>query len=902
MTDREAVKALFFAALEVPAAERERFLGSSNADPAVLSQVRNLIASHESADSFLEAGPSFPGVRVRRLEGGQRLGPYEVLDLIGEGGMGQVYRAKDTRLGRLVAIKVQPPALSTQEQQRRFEAEARAASALNHPNVLTIFDVGTLNDTCESRFIVMELLEGQTLRARMDGPPPLTREQVIDYASQVARGLAAAHDAGIVHRDLKPENLFLTGDGRIKILDFGIAKLKSPIEALEHERTAAGAVIGTPGYMAPEQVRGQRADARSDVFALGTVLFELLRGRRAFAGPTPLDALSAVLHTDPLGDVPRVGRDRLLEVIRRSLAKDPLNRFQNAGEMLAALEGTKQLGAPMRANRLLPWVVAVILAAGGAGWWLHRKGGDLVETAIVQRRGFAVLPFENLSSEGEQQYFVNGMTAEINAQLARLDSIRLMSRTALTPYLGAADATQRLRDELHVDSILTGNVRIAGTQARISVQLVDTRSSAVVWNQQYDRPIADVLQVQADVATQIASSLAMALSDEDRKRLIRQSTSDPEAYRLYLKSSEIRSHPAAIALLQQAVARDPQFALAYVALSRRQGELGEFNDRKYFDDALASAEKAVALDPNEARAHHALATIQARLGRLTASRAGHRRAIELAPGFAAAAWDLSIADASLGRLDESLYWARRGFELAPNVSTAYYHVAVPLGMFADRPATLRWLKAGEERFPRAARIQWLLAVEQQLSGDLPGAEERIRRALASDPENPELQAVAAGYAFLSGASDADERINDLARQAPDAVSYVVTESFKAMAGYLRLKKGDTSGQRLLDEALAARTGEHRGGNELPDVPFEIAAIHALRGEPEAAIQWLNVAFDRGEVRFRELRTDPFFVSVHQDPRFVEIVNRMEEKVRALRGRVDLNANPPLPPMPAAPTR
>ena len=869
---RDALKELFFAALDRPAGERDAFLASSTANQDLVREVRALLAAHDQAGSFLDAA-ALPAnlVAAPTLSAGQRLGPYVVGELIGQGGMGEVYRARDTRLGRQVAIKVLTAALARDKaRQQRFEEEARAASALNHPNVLTVYDVGTVSAADGSAFLVMELLEGHTLRSRLQEQPPLSREQVLDYGGQIARGLNAAHAAGIVHRDLKPENLFLTNDGRMKILDFGVAKLSRSDDfgGVATQTTQTGVVIGTVGYMAPEQVRGQPADARSDIFAFGTVLFEMLTGARAFAGDSSIDTLSAILHVDPLEqhNAATGGDPALVGIVRRCIAKEPADRYQRAAELVDALEGARRPSRRPSVPR--PRVVAVaaavvLITIVAALVWQYRRASPAASSAgsVPQQSGpervFAVLPFESISADQSQRYIASGMTEEITARLARVSSLRLLSSAAVAQYGGVPDATRRIRDELGVSALLTGSVRMAGERARISVQLVDTGTAQTIWAQQYDQTLQDILQVQSDVASQIATALQASLSKEEQQRMIRQSTRSPAAYELYLKAWSLKSGPQRIAMLEQAVKLDPKFAVAYAGLSRTQGELGSFGDRQLYDAAFISARKAIEADPNEARAHHALATMQLRVGHLTDARLGYLRALDLSPSLPDAAWDLSVTDATLGRLDESLFWARRGFELAPNISLAYYHLAIPLSLLADAGATERLLRSGEQRFPRSARIQYSLADTEWLAGKEQAADARARRALAASPDNPELQAVVAGYAFLLNAPDAPSRVEELFKQSPEARTFALPATNRTLHAYHLLKRGETErATALFDEALSAAHKELDGGSEGSEVPAEIAAIHALRGKRAEALQWFNTAYRVGDRHFREVQARP----------------------------------------------
>lgn len=336
--DRDTLKALFFAALDKPAAQRQAFLASLRVDAETLRHLRKLLAANDRAGTFLETPASTTVLGAAALPPGSRVGPYEIIDLIGEGGMGEVFRARDTRLGRQVAIKVLPPEFSQDASRRkRFEAEARVASALNHPNIFTVYDIGVLEGTAGS-YLVMELLEGETVHDRLQRDPPLTRDVVLDYALQTAQGLAAAHAAGVIHRDIKPGNLFVTRDGRVKILDFGVAKMLSSAD-VARTGTKAGTVIGTLGYIAPEQARGQKVDVRSDIFAYGAVLFEMATGTRAFSKDSAIETLNAILEIDPLERMDAAwARDPLSAVVQRCLAKEPADRYQSTPEIVAALE------------------------------------------------------------------------------------------------------------------------------------------------------------------------------------------------------------------------------------------------------------------------------------------------------------------------------------------------------------------------------------------------------------------------------------------------------------------------------------------------------------------------------------------------------------------------------------
>ena len=495
---------LFGAALAQPADEREGFLDAAcSGDVELRGELRELLAAHEGSGVLDQPGPALsspPGSAVAPgdatmpvgsrsgpnapgecLAAGSRLGPYEVIALLGAGGMGEVYRARDPRLGREVAIKRVRGADPSPDARRRFDREARAAGALNHPNLLAVYDVG---EEAGMPYVVTELLDGETLRGRLRGGA-LAAAEAVALARQVLAGLAAAHDKGIVHRDLKPENLFLTADGRVKILDFGLAKRLRGEDgrgALEQSLTGAGFVVGTLGYTAPEQLRGELAGTRADLFAVGAVLFEMLAGRRAFPGATALETMSAVLGDEPpplrAAGVP-AALDRL---VRRCLAKRAEERPASARELLDALDG-------------LAFEVAAPSAASGT---------------VGPRReppALAVLPFLNLTGDPGQVPLCERIAAGLIRALEAAPGIRVAAGTSSLPLSEQDDAIRRLGEELRVEAVLEGSVRRAGERLRIAVQLVAVADSCHIWSSRFDLLADGVAAVQEEIAAQVAGAL-----------------------------------------------------------------------------------------------------------------------------------------------------------------------------------------------------------------------------------------------------------------------------------------------------------------------------------------------------------------------------------------------------------
>ncbi len=508
------------------------------------------------------------------LPAGTKLGPYEILAPIGAGGMGEVYRARDGRLGRDVAVKVLPEAVAGDpESLARFERETRAVASLSHPNILAIHDVGREGGVS---FAVLELLEGETLRRRLAASGPLTWRAALEIAAPVAEGLAAAHDRGIVHRDLKPENIFLTADGRVKILDFGLARRAVGAPAPDETGsptadglTAPGVVLGTLGYLSPEQARGQDVDGRSDVFAFGSVLYEMLTGRRAFGAASASESLVAILRDEPrdpaeLGIAVPTG---LAGVLRRCLRKNPPERFQSASDLAFSLR-------------------AAVPEPGSAS-------GEAAKVPV----SVAVLPFRNVSPDPENEYFSDGITEELINALAQVPGLRVAARTSSFLFKERREDIRAIAERLGVSTVLEGSVRKAGDRVRISAQLINAADGYHLWSESHDQNMSDVFAVQEEIARAIVRQLRVKLG-LGGETIVKRHTSDPEAYNLYLKGRyfwnrrEAESSRKALGYFQEAIARDPKYALAYAGLA--DSYLGRAKDE--MARAKEAASRAVSLD------------------------------------------------------------------------------------------------------------------------------------------------------------------------------------------------------------------------------------------------------------------------------------------------------------------
>ena len=625
---------------------------------------------------------------------GRTLGHYRIAEKIGEGGMGEVYRAHDEPLDRDVAIKVLPEAVAEDPQRlARFEREARAVAKLAHPNILEIWDFGSEDGVA---YAVMELLEGESLR-ELISKGGITTGKAVEYARSIADGLAAAHDKDIIHRDLKPENVFLTTDGRIKILDFGLAKLKLPEADLTTETptatldTAPGGLIGTVPYMAPEQVQGQPADHRSDIFALGVVLYEMLTGHRPFGGSTTVETAAAILKEDPepISVAAPAVSPALGNVVSRCLEKRPEDRFDSARDLSATLGalGTPGPGKgaiidpspPPRWQQILFIAAAVILFLVFS---LKGHFGRLVEQAFdVDPPRIVVLPFENLGLP-DDEYFADGMTEEIISRLSAVSGLLVISRTSAMQYKSTDKAIRQIGEELNVQYVLEGTVRWERTgegfgRVRITPQLIKVADDTHLWSDRYDRAIESVFEVQADIAQQVVGQLHVNLLKPEGEVLSVVPTENRAAYDAYLRglyffnsgSSSAQQLHIAADYFEQAVMEDPMFALAWAQLANTHSRLFSFgHDRSpgRKESAKTAAERALEIDPDLAEGFGALGYFYYGCNRdYGRARIEYDKALEIRPNYGRVRFLRGVLLKRQGRFREALIEYDRSAEISP---------------------------------------------------------------------------------------------------------------------------------------------------------------------------------------------------------------------------------------------
>jgi TolB-like protein/Flp pilus assembly protein TadD len=584
---------------------------------------------------------------------GRTLGRFRVSAPLGAGGMGEVWRARDERLDRDVALKVLPAAVADDpDRLERFGREARALARLSHPNILAIHDFG---EDQGITYAITELLEGETLRERL-ARGPLPWREATEITASIADGLASAHDHGVVHRDLKPENLFLTSDGRVKVLDFGLARLElpeaAPLSSAPTE-TAPGRVLGTVGYMAPEQARGRPADHRSDLFALGCLLYEMLSGERAFVGETCADVLAAILGREPapLSHAAPGVPPSLHPIVERCLRKAPEQRFQSAGDLAFALRS--------------------LSTAPGSGSGPHRQAAPGAD----DRPSIAVLPFANLSADPEQEYFCDGTAEEIINALARVQGLRVVARTSAFAFKGKNEDVREIGRRLDVAALLEGSVRRSGDRLRVTAQLVDVRDGSPLWSERFDRRLEDVFAIQDEIALAIVEGLKVRLLAGEKASLVHRHTESVEAHNAYLGAlfEWNRMTPEGFArcqeLLREAIRLDPEFAPAYARLADSFTSVTWWADLPPAE-ALAQARplvmQALALDPHLAHAHSVTGQYSAFFERdRVAAEHSFRRAVELAPSDASAQTYLAIFLMVAPRAAEASERARLALRLDP---------------------------------------------------------------------------------------------------------------------------------------------------------------------------------------------------------------------------------------------
>src|SRR5438105_1618048 len=828
-----------------------------------------------------------------RLTAGTKLGRYEIHSQIGAGGMGEVYLALDTKLDRKVALKILPAEIAAHpDRMKRFVQEAKAASALNHPNIITIHEIDV---TDSGPFIATEFIDGETLRQHIRSTP-FRLGDALDVAAQIASALSAAHTAGIVHRDIKPENVMLRRDGIVKVLDFGLAKLteRSSPDSVDMEaptrpvvNTEPGMVMGTAIYMSPEQARGMEVDARTDIFSLGVVIYEALAAHLPFEGSNANETIAAILSDKEPPLLARYVVEAPAEferIVAKALRKSRDQRYQTAKDLLLDLKALKQeleftakleRSAPplspatssvtqsgatidqlavstgeaskfhptssaeylitrLQRHKLAAVVVLVVIAAAIAGLaaYLHARNTEVAIDSI------AVLPFVNQNRDPDTEYLSNGLTESIINSLTQLPSLRVSPRSSVFQYRGKDIDPLKAARDLGVRAVLTGRMLQRGDNLMVSAELLDVRDNKQLWGEQYNRKLADALAVQQEISREISERLRTKLSGEEQRELTRRDTSNPDAYAFYLKGRYYWNKRTpdnlrkAIEQFQLAADKDPNYALAYVGLADCYSLLEFYAGTPASETspkAKAFAERALQLDNSLAEAHTSLGYAYEELWQWEKAEAEFKRALKLNPNYPTAHHWHGILLLDAGRFDEALIEAKRAQELDP------------LSLAISQNVSQTYLARG----------------------DVNSAIVEARKIIELDPRYPRGH-MYLGLAYLKQGNYADA--NAELRKAVD-----LPERDRSVSGTLGYGYA-VSGRRVEALAILKELEEKYGRHEA--VGQDLAAVYAGLGDKDQAFAWLEKDFQARSGLLPRVRWYVPYESLRSDPRYADLLRRM----------------------------
>ena len=859
----QKIESLLHDALERAPAERAAFLDQAClGDEDIHREVKSLLASSDQADEFLKS-PAFED--AAQLVGdtrnnsmlGQRLGFYQILSLLGAGGMGEVYLAEDRRLGRKVALKVLPAFFTRNEERvQRFKQEARAASALNHPNVATIYEIG---ETDRTIYIAMEYVEGLTLAAKIN-ERQLETAQIIEIAAQVADALDAAHTRGTTHRDIKPENIMVSERGSAKVLDFGLAKIRAArsdaptSEMAMMKQTAPGIVMGTLQYMSPEQALGKEVDHRTDIFSLGVVMYEMVTGGLPFSGDTATETMGRITHAQPQTisglnhDVP----GELERIIRKCLEKDRERRYQTARELLIDLKNLKRdtdslavlAGAASRYKRraLRRWLAIglalLILVAGGFGLnQLFRERDESAKGGPPAVKSIAVLPFKPLTADSRDESLGLGMAETLIMRLNKLRQITVRPLSAVSRYASLQQDAVAAGRELKTQAVLDGTMQKLGDRIRVTVRLHDTKDGRLIWSEQFDEKAVDIFKVQDSISERVAQDLAVRMTEDERQRLRKHSTESAEAFehyirgRAYLSQANADSGFKALESFSQAVALDPNYASAYSGLSDVYNLASDnfLAPNEALPKAREYAEKALASDESLDEAHLSMAQVRWW-----------------------ADWDKQGTETEF----------KRTLDLNPNYAMARLEYGRFLTQQSRFEEAIAQMKLAEEIDPQSARIRYESGWIYYCARQYDRAINLFREALSMDMNSGQTH----------------RRIG-LALAQKGLLEEAIAELGKALE--IREDAAYESDLGWLYATMGKKNEVHKALNKLQELskrkyvsPCYTARIYAGLGDKEHMFQLLEKAYQDHSDRLLDLQGDPVFDAYRTEPRFLDLIHRV----------------------------
>ncbi len=882
-------KRIFADAIKVAPAKRLAYIDvACSGDLETRREVESLLNSFENAGSFMEQPAAhevadFIG-QNKILEAGRSFGHYEIVRQIGAGGMGEVYLAKDTKLERSVAIKVLNEKFAAHESNlSRFIQEAKAASALNHPNILVIHEIGTAEN---SNYIVSEFIEGETLRDNLEKSPSKLSE-VLNISIQIANALCAAHHARIVHRDIKPENVMIRPDGFVKILDFGLAKLVEQkavgfeASTVKHNQTAQGVILGTINYMSPEQAKGEKVDERTDIFSFGVVLYEMIAGRTPFAGDSMSETFANLINSEPppltrfSSDTP----DELQRIVVKTLRKKRDERYQTMKNLLTDLKNLREnLAFDERLEKSRPldeksnpklfrgttgetnnrteaannnftaqfkqrkplvalFSVVLLFAIVGLGFYLYNSQKPV--SVANQKKSVAVLPLVNIGNDPKIDYLSDGLTESVINNLSRISSLRVMSRNSAFRFKNDQTDTKNIAAKLGVETLVTGDIKQLDDRIVINVRLINAEDDSQIWGNQYVKSSADLIAAQNEIAQAVATNLRGKLTDSEQRELAKHPTENPEAYQLYqrgrfhvfkLTPQEIQT---GISNFQQAIAIDPNYALAYAGLADAYRSLAvgsEMSPTEFMPKSKTAALRAVELDENLSDGHTTLgSTLFWGDWNWSEAENQYKRALELNPDDINAHLLYAHLLSNLGRHDEALVKARRARELDP-------------------------------LFPFAGALEGQILNHAGLTDE---ALERLNKTFELAP-NFWFPHLFASSVYIEKGMFA-EAVAEARKAKELAPAQTVSLAFE---GYALAKSGKRNeAQALLNELLKLSTTRF-----VP--PNHLAMIYNGLGKTEKSLEWLETAFEQRDPKVVFLKVEPKWNNLRNEQRFIELMRRM----------------------------